>query len=124
MPTAFLNQDEFLVLCRRFLQISWYVHRLPGCKPVKHKPRTNQIRDEVKKLFEAGFLEVIKYPDWVANIVPVPKKGRKIRMCVDYQDLNEASPKDEFKLPHIDIIIHNTAKCSMLSFMAGYNPMA
>jgi len=99
---------------------------IQGCKAVKQKPRTNQIRDEVKKLFEAGFLEVIKYPDWVANIVHVPKKGGKIRMCVDYQDLNEASPKDEFKLPHIDIIIHNTAfsSCSMLSFMAGYNPMA
>lgn len=25
-------------------------------------------------------------------------------MCVDYRDLNRASPKDDFPLPHIDVI--------------------
>ena len=36
-----------------------------------------KIKEEVKKQFDAGFLEVEKYPKWVANIVPVPKKDGK-----------------------------------------------
>ena len=45
-------------------------------------------------------------------------------MCVDYRDLNWASPKDNFPLPRIDILVDNTAKNSLLSFMdefSGYN---
>ena len=65
-----------------------------------------------------------KYPQWVANIVPVSKKDGKVRMCVDYLDLNRASPKDNFPLPHIDTLVDNTTKHSLFSFMdkfLGYN---
>jgi len=37
-----------------------------------------KIKEEVEKQFNAGFLAVVKYPQWVANVVPVPKKDRKI----------------------------------------------
>ena len=40
------------------------------------------------KQFDAGFLKVLKYLEWVATIILVPKKYGKVRMCVDYQDLN------------------------------------
>ena len=55
-----------------------------------------KIKEEVKKQLDVGFLEVAKYPQWVANIVPMSKKDSKVRMCVDYRDLNRASPKDNF----------------------------
>ena len=38
-----------------------------------------------------------------------PKKDGKVRMCVDYRDLNRASPKEDFPLPNIDILYDNTA---------------
>ena len=41
-------------------------------------------------------------------------------MCVNYRDLNKASPKDDFPLPHIDILVDNTANHEVLSFMDGY----
>ena len=63
---------------------------------------------------------MIKYPEWVANIVPVLKKDGKVRMCVDYRDLNRASPNDNFFLPHIDTLVDNTAKNSRFSFMDGF----
>uniref|UniRef100_A0A2N9FAA7 Uncharacterized protein n=1 Tax=Fagus sylvatica TaxID=28930 RepID=A0A2N9FAA7_FAGSY len=69
----------------------------------------------------AGFLSTVTYSDWVANIVPVPKKDGKVRMCVDYRDLNRASPKDNFPLPHIDTLVDNTATNAVFSFMDGFS---
>jgi hypothetical protein len=46
-------------------------------------------------------------------MVVVPKKGWQdqcVCVCVDYRDLNKASPKDNFLLPHIDILVYNAAK--------------
>ena len=51
----------------------------------------------------------------------MPKKDGKVRMCVDYRDLNRASPKDNFPLPHIDTLVDNTAKHSLFSFMDGFS---
>ena len=81
-------------------------------RPVKQKLRrlrpewVEKIREEIAKQIQANFLEVVDYPQWLANIVPVPKKDGKVQMCIDFRDLNKAYPKDNFPLPHIDVIIH------------------
>ena len=75
----------------------------------------------MKKQFDAGFLVVAQYPEWVANIVPVPKKDGKVRMCVDYWDLNRASPKENFPLPHIDVLVDNTTNFALFSFTDGFS---
>ncbi|XP_039022787.1 uncharacterized protein LOC120155295 [Hibiscus syriacus] len=106
------------------------IHKLPinpEYKPVQQKLRRMrpemllQIKEEVMKQINAGFLQASKYPEWVANIVPVPKKNGKVRMCVDYRDLNKASPKDSFPLPHIDTLVDNTAGHAWFSFMDGFS---
>ena len=61
------------------------------------------------------------YPEWLANVVPVPKKYGGVRICVDYRDLNKACPKDDFSLPNIDVLIENTITCVMYSFMDGFS---
>ena len=61
------------------------------------------------------------YPQWLANIVPVPKKDGKVHMCVDFRDLNKACPKDDFPLPHIDVIVDSTTSSAMYSFMDGFS---
>jgi len=78
-------------------------------------------KKEVKKQFDVGFLAVARYPEWVANIVPVPKKDGKVWMCMDYQDLNRANPKDKFPLPHIDVLVDNTTSFALFSFMDGFS---
>ena len=57
---------------------------------------SEKIKAEVMKQFDAMFLAVTSYPQWVTNVVPVLKKDGKVRMGVDYRDLNRASPKDDF----------------------------
>ena len=105
-------------------------HRLPlnpGCSQVKQKLRrmkpemSLRIKEEVKKQFGAGFLAVARYPEWVAYIVSIPKKDGKVRMCEDYRDLNRAIPKDNFPLPHIDVLVHNTTNFALFSFMDGFS---
>ena len=66
-------------------------------------------------------MAVTSYPQWVANVVLVPKKDGKVHMCVDYRDLNKASPKDDFPLPHIDILVDNTTQHKVFSFMDGFS---
>ena len=103
---------------------------LPHARPVKQKlrrlhPRWSlQVKEEIQKQLSVGFLSVVEYPEWLANVVPVPKKDGKVRVCVDFRDLNKASPKDDFPLPHIDMLVDSTAGHLMLSFMdrfSGYN---
>ena len=45
----------------------------------------------------------------------------KVRMYVDYRDLNRASPDDDFPLPRIDMLVDNTTKYTCFSFMDGYS---
>ncbi|GMI78334.1 hypothetical protein HRI_001502700 [Hibiscus trionum] len=80
-----------------------------------------KIRDKVKKQYNARFHEVAKYPEWSANIIPVPKKDGKVRMCDDYRDLNKATPKVNFPLPHIDTLADNTVGHSLFSFIDGFS---
>ncbi|PKI48751.1 hypothetical protein CRG98_030852, partial [Punica granatum] len=77
--------------------------------------------EEVVKQINACFHEVCNYSEWVANIVPVEKNDGRVRVCVDYRDLNKASPKDNFPLPHIDVLVDNTVRHTQFSFMDGFS---
>ena len=78
---------------------------LKGYKPVKQtlrrfsEPKRQAMREELAKLIEIRFIREIKHPDWLANLVMVPKKDKSLRLCVDFKDLNNACPKDPFPLP-------------------------
>jgi hypothetical protein len=56
----------------------------------------------------------------VSNIVVVPKKEDKIRVCMEFRDLNRASSKDNFPLPRVDVLVDNAARSSTYSFMDGF----
>ncbi|XP_074277874.1 uncharacterized protein LOC141601485 [Silene latifolia] len=109
------------------------VHRLAirkGISPRKQSQRRfrteliPEIEKEVNKLIEAEFIREVRYPTWIANIVPVRKKNGQLRVCVDFRDLNDACPKDGFPLPVTELMIDATTGHEALSFMdctAGYN---
>jgi hypothetical protein len=72
-------------------------------------------------LLDAGFIKEVCYRDWLANPVLVPKKNKKLRMCVDYTDLNKACKQDPFGLPQIDQVMDSIAGCSLLCFLDCYS---
>jgi hypothetical protein len=57
--------------------------------------------------------------------VPVEKKGtKKLRVCIEFRDLNKATPKDEYPMPITDFLVNSTSVHRILSFLdgnAGYN---
>jgi hypothetical protein len=91
-------------------------------RPVSQKPRRQSvewqdfIHEEVRKLLDAGFIEEVHHPVWLANPVIIPKANRKLQMCIDYTSLNKACPKDSYPLPRIDQIVDSTSGCDLLSF--------
>jgi hypothetical protein len=99
----------------------------PDARPMSQKPRRQSverrdfIRDEVPKLLDAGFIEEVHHPVWLANPVIVPKANGKLRMCIDYTSLNNACPKDPYPLPRIDQIVDSTSGCDLLSFLDAYS---
>ena len=66
----------------------------PKFKPVKQPVRKyhldveEKIKAKVNRLLKVGFIEEIKFPKWLANIVLVKEKGRHIRIYVNFRDLN------------------------------------
>ncbi|KAM1819040.1 hypothetical protein ACFX11_000762 [Malus domestica] len=98
----------------------------PGCKPFRQPPRRFSlgIKDELVHLLKAGFIRIARYVKWLANIVPVLKKSGALRICIDFKNLNLATPKDEYTMPISDLLIDVAANHAILSFMdghAGYN---
>ena len=99
----------------------------PKAKLVKQLARTycldveEKIKVEVDKLLKAGFIEEIKCLEWLTNIVPMKKKGRFIRICVDFRDLNKSCPKDEFPLPNVGILVDASTGHKCFSLMDGYS---
>ena len=78
----------------------------------------------VDKLEEAGSIQEVQYPEWIANMVFVMKSSGKMRVCTDFIDLNRACPNDRFPLPHVDQLVDATTGDELLSFMdahSGYN---
>ena len=50
----------------------------------------------------------------------VKKKTGKLRVCVDFTDLNRACPKDPFPMPKIDQLVDATVGHPRMSFLDIY----
>jgi hypothetical protein len=107
-------------------------HKLPikhGFRPYKQPPRHfnpnvyDRVKEEVDQLLKANF--IWSYAEWISNIVPVEKKNTgKIRVCVDFKNLNTATSKDEYPMPIADALINDASGNKIISFLdgnAGYN---
>jgi hypothetical protein len=103
------NYNEMPGLSRDLVE-----HRLPikpSFRPYK-QPRRNfnpdiydRVKEEVNWLLDAKFIRSCRYAIWISNIVPVEEKGtKKLLVCIDFRDLNRATPKDEYPMPIADFL--------------------
>ena len=107
-------------------------HRLPikpGYRPFKQAPRrfnpnVLDIKKKTKRLLEVKFIRPCQYAEWISSVVPVYKKNRKLSVCIDFRDLNRATPMDGYPMPITDMLVDAAAWHKVVSFMdgnVGYN---
>ena len=112
------------------LDISFVEHRLP-IKPKFHlfqqSPRRMskevelKVKEEIEKVLKAKFIRPTRYVQWLANIVPMMKKNGKLRVCVDFRDLNVATPKNMYVMPIANMLVDSITNNELLSFMDGFS---
>ena len=89
-------------------------HRLPLKKrfqPFQQRARQmkaeilEEVKKEMQKMLDAEFIKPCRYAEWISGVVPVKKKDDRWRVCVDFRDLNRATPKDEYPMPVAETLI-------------------
>jgi len=108
-------------------------HRLPiksGFRPHPQPVRRcnpnilPDIKAEITKLIEAKFIQQCWYTEWISNAVLVYKRNGKLRVCIDFRNLNKATPMDGYPMPIADLLVDAATGHRIISFMdvnAGYN---
>ena len=95
-------------------------------KPVRQKLRPINpmllpvIENEIRNLWKAKIIIPLKFSDWVADIVPIRKKNGEIRICVDFQNLNKCSLKDNYPLPKMDHLLQKVVGANRISMIDRY----
>lgn len=75
----------------------------------------------MEKFVDAYFVSEIRFQTWLANQVLVKMSNGKLRICVDFIDLNKACPKESYPLTQIDQLVDATLGHELLSFMDVYS---
>ena len=83
----------------------------------------DDIKKETERLLEAKFIRPCRYAEWISNIVPV-YNNEKLRVCIDFRDLNKATPMDGYPILIADMLVDAAAGHKVISFLddnTGYN---
>ena len=82
-----------------------------------------EVRQHIEQLLAAGVIRPSKSP-YTSNVVLVRKKNGKLRLCVDYRQLNSITVKDSFALPRMEEIfdcLHGAKYFTTIDMKAGYH---
>ncbi|KAK7925258.1 hypothetical protein WMY93_007568 [Mugilogobius chulae] len=75
-----------------------------------------EVEEELKRMESLGIIEEVKEAtDWCAPMVPVIKKNKKPRICVDMKKLNKAVKRERFILPNLEDIAPKLSGATVFS---------
>jgi hypothetical protein len=77
------------------------------------------VKGEITRLYEAKFIRQCRYAEWISNVVLVYKKNGKVRVCIDFRDLNKATLMDGYPMPVADMLVDAVARHKVIRFMDG-----
>jgi len=78
-------------------------------------------------LLEVNIIAPTRHSTWVSNLLVVRKKTCKIRLCVDFRNLNVSSEKDNYLFPYMEHLSQRITRFPMMSLLdgfLGYNQMS
>lgn len=94
----------------------------PNAIPVQQPPRKTPLAivepliQRLREMERAGIIEKVDYPtEWVSNIVPVHREGKKLRVCLDPHYLNKALERPRFPMPTLEEALHKLRKAKIFT---------
>ena len=126
---------------RHFPGDPYKFHLKPDYKPARHAPRKVPVhletafKEEIESLVKQGLLEEVKeHTDWVNSYVIVQKNTdnhhspnhtvkKKLRICLDPRDLNEALEREPYHTRSVDEItakLQGMTVFTIVNFKEGY----
>lgn len=138
----FVQQQEVMTLLKEYQDIfskgetdigfnDSVKHRIELIDEIPFKQRTRiippamfeEIRNHLPMLLDANIIRKSSSP-FSSNVVIVRKKDNKLRMCIDYRQLNQRTKKDAYALPRIEEILNalsGNKYFSILDMKSGYH---
>nr|GEX27907.1 putative reverse transcriptase domain-containing protein [Tanacetum cinerariifolium] len=84
-----------------------------------------ELSEQLQELSDKGFIRPSSLP-WGAPILFVKKKYGSFRMCIDYQELNKLTVKNQYPLPQIDDLfdqLQGSSVYSKIDLRSGYHQL-
>ncbi|KAH9311780.1 hypothetical protein KI387_026815, partial [Taxus chinensis] len=78
------------------------------------------VKEEIDNMLKSGIIKPLDELEWVSPMVISIKKDGKIRICVDYMELNVTCVTDPFPTPFTEEIL-GVAGCEIYLFTDGFS---
>ena len=100
--------------------IDFTIELVPGAAPVSKAPyrmstpEMLEMKMQLQDLLEKKYIRTSVSP-WGAPVLFVKKKDGKLRLCIDYRQLNKVTVKNKYPLPQIDDLFYQMKQAKVFS---------
>ena len=103
----------------------------PGILPISMTPHRmapvelQKLRVQLQELLDKGFIRPSTSP-WGAPVLFAKKKGKTLRLCINYRQLNRVTIKNRYPLPRIDDLfdqLRGARVYSKIELCTGYHQL-
>ena len=116
-PDVFPKDKESLPPER---EVEFSIELILGARPVSKAPyrmaplELAEVKRQIEELMQKQFIRPSASP-WGAPVLLVKKKDGKLRLCVDYRELNKLTVKNKYPLPRIDDLLDQLGGAKVFS---------
>lgn len=69
-----------------------------------------KVKEEIQRLLKVKFIRPARYVEQLSNVIHMVKKIKKLRVCVDFRNLNSATLKDKYLMLIVDMLINEATR--------------
>ena len=122
--------DELLGL-PPYRDVDFVIELHPGTSPISMTPHRmalvelHELKVQLQELLDKGFIKPNTSP-WGTPILFAENKDKTLRLCIDYQQLNRVTIKNQYPLPMIDDLfdlLRGARVYSKIDLCTGYHQL-